>query len=73
MILLDTSVLIELFRTKDKAKTLFFQLSEKEEEFAVSSITHYEIYIGAHIEQVDFWKRFFYHINLIFRPSKGYV
>jgi tRNA(fMet)-specific endonuclease VapC len=65
MILLDTSVLIELFRARDKSKTLFFQLSENEEEFAVSSITHYEIYIGANIKQVDFWTRFFRFVGVI--------
>jgi tRNA(fMet)-specific endonuclease VapC len=40
MTLLDTSVLIELFRVKDKSKTLFFQLSAEEEIFAVSALTH---------------------------------
>jgi predicted nucleic acid-binding protein len=36
MILLDTSVLIEMFREKDKAKTFFSQLLERETEFAIA-------------------------------------
>jgi predicted nucleic acid-binding protein len=65
MTLLDTSVLIELFRVKDKSKTLFFQLSAEEEIFAVSALTHYETFIGAHIAQTDFWTNFFKQIKII--------
>jgi tRNA(fMet)-specific endonuclease VapC len=65
MILLDTSILIELFRTKDKSKTQFYRLSETEEDFAISAITHYEILIGSNKEQNNFWKNFLQQITVI--------
>jgi predicted nucleic acid-binding protein len=65
MILLDTSVLIELFRAKDKSKTLFFQLSAKEDLFAVSALTHYETFIGVRPAQIDFWLDFFKQLVII--------
>jgi predicted nucleic acid-binding protein len=46
MILLDSSILIDLFRKKNKEKTLFYNLSKTEEIFCISSITSYEIGIG---------------------------
>jgi predicted nucleic acid-binding protein len=46
MILLDSSILIELFRKKNKEKTLFYRLSKTEVNFCISSITNYEIGIG---------------------------
>ena len=65
MILLDSSVLIELFRTKDKSKTFFFQLSADENEFAISALTHYEIFIGNNETQTDFWNSFLTFIKII--------
>ncbi len=46
MILLDSSVLIELYRKKKKEKTFFYRLAESETEFSISSVTHYEFGIG---------------------------
>jgi tRNA(fMet)-specific endonuclease VapC len=46
IILLDTSVLIDFFRKKDKSKSYFYQLSDIATSFVVSSITHFEIYTG---------------------------
>jgi len=37
MILLDTSVLIDLYRKKNKEKTLFYRLAEYETDFSISS------------------------------------
>lgn len=65
MILLDTSVLIELFRTKDKGKTLFYKLAKKEQVFAISSITHYEILIGSNDMQNEFWDNLFSALVII--------
>ena len=36
MILLDTSVLIEMFRVKDKQSTFFYRLSTDNNDFAIS-------------------------------------
>ncbi len=57
MILLDSSVLIELFRKKDKEKTLFFKLSKKNIDFCISSITYYEISIGNRESHDKFWEK----------------
>jgi predicted nucleic acid-binding protein len=65
MILLDSSVLIELFRTKDKKKTLFYKLSAKENDFAISIITHYEIFAGSNESQDSFWKEFLDTISIL--------
>ncbi len=46
MILLDSSILIELFRKQDKTKTVFYKLSQTNDDFCISSITHYESGIG---------------------------
>jgi predicted nucleic acid-binding protein len=46
IILLDTSILIEHFRKKDKSKTTLYKLSEKNYRFSISTVTYYEIFIG---------------------------
>lgn len=55
MILLDSSVLIELFRKKVKEKTLFFKLSQTYTDFCISSITYYEIGIGNRKSHIEYW------------------
>ena len=59
MILLDTSVLIEYFRKKNKRKTFFFELAQEYSEFAISIVTHYQILIGSNQAQDEFWDKFF--------------
>ncbi|QXU42616.1 type II toxin-antitoxin system VapC family toxin [Pedobacter sp. D749] len=56
IIMVDTSILIDYFRKKDKSKTRLFDLSQKSENLCISSITEFEIYTGAKGEQADFWK-----------------
>lgn len=66
MILLDTSVLIEMFRMKNKASTFFYQLSEKNNHFAISIVTHYEIFRGSYDTPQDaFWMSFMKSITII--------
>jgi len=55
MILLDSSILIELFRKQDKAKTLFYKLSKTPDELCISSFTHYEIGIGNRESHSEYW------------------
>jgi predicted nucleic acid-binding protein len=55
MILLDSSVLIYLFRKKDKTKSFFFDLLSEENDFAISAITQYEIGIGNKSSSSEFW------------------
>lgn len=60
LILLDTSILIEYFRKKNKKNSAFYQLVDsKQYEFAVSVITYYEIYVGISQGQKDFWDKLF--------------
>jgi predicted nucleic acid-binding protein len=44
MILLDSSILIELFRKKDKKKTLFYNLSQSDKDLSISTLNvkHFE-------------------------------
>jgi len=55
MILLDSSMLIELFRATNKEKTQFYRLAASESDFAISIITHYEIFTGRNENQDSFW------------------
>ena len=45
LICLDTSILIDFFRSKEKEKTTFYKLSENY-DFAISIITRYEFALG---------------------------
>lgn len=54
--MVDTSILIDYFRKKDKSKTRLFDLSQKSENLCISSITEFEIYTGANDLQIDFRK-----------------
>lgn len=53
LILLDTSVLIDYYRTKDKSKSLLVQLAEKN-SFAISVVTKYEFLAGTKPERVAY-------------------
>jgi predicted nucleic acid-binding protein len=65
MILLDTSVLIEMFRVKDKTATFFYRLSHNYDNFAISILTHYEIFRGSNSLQDNFWTNFLKNIKVI--------
>ncbi|MEO6633670.1 MAG: type II toxin-antitoxin system VapC family toxin [Mucilaginibacter sp.] len=65
LILLDTSILIEYYRKKDKSKSSLFLLSQSYPAFAVSAVTHFEIYAGATIDQLSFWNSFFNDIIIL--------
>jgi predicted nucleic acid-binding protein len=59
MICLDTSVLIDYFRKTNKSKSFFYELTQKFDLFAVSTITEYEIYYGSNSVQDLYWAEFF--------------
>lgn len=59
VICLDTSVLIEFYRKKDKSKSFFFELAGRYDEFAVSTSTEFEVYIGSDPGKDLFWDEFF--------------
>jgi len=65
VICLDTSVLIDYYRKKNKSKTLFFRLTERYSIFTVSAVTEYELYLGNSQEQNIFWDDFFSRITVL--------
>lgn len=66
LILLDTSILIDYFRKKNKRNSYFYQLvAANKYTYAVSVITEYEIYVGATEDQKEFWDLFFTQIKSI--------
>ncbi|OQX98033.1 MAG: hypothetical protein B6I24_06675 [Bacteroidetes bacterium 4572_128] len=63
-ILLDTSILIDYFRKKNKKKTAFVKLA-KNFQFSISVITKLEIIVGAKKSQKDIWDKIFEKITII--------
>lgn len=59
LICLDASVLIEYFRKKNKAETLFAKLALKYTGFLVLAVAHFEIYNGSTPRQNQYWYNLF--------------
>ena len=55
LILVDTSILIDYYRKTDKDNSAWVALVRQGYEFAISTITKYEIYSGATTSQLTFW------------------
>jgi len=71
IVLLDTSILIDYFRKKDKDKTLLVHLSDRFDKFCISSIIEFEVYAGATGTQLSFWEHLLQEINVIPFDSKA--
>lgn len=65
MILLDSSILIELFRKQIKEKTVFYKLAQTESDFCISSVTHYEIGLGNKKSHYQFWNKLHNSLSVI--------
>lgn len=52
-ILLDTSVIIDFLRTKEKEKTLLVQLLDKQYDLCCSIVTYAELYAGSSVWNDD--------------------
>jgi len=65
IICIDTSVLIDYFRKKNKQNSFFYELTKHHSIFAVSVITEYEIYMGSNSEQEIFWNKFFERLSIL--------
>jgi len=65
VIMVDTSILIDYYRKTDKNKTIWISLVRQGYEFAISSITKYEIYSGATKSQLQFWNDVLIAISVI--------
>lgn len=64
IICLDTSILIDYFRKKNKRKSFFFKLV-KDYRFAISVITQFEILSGSNENQQEFWDQLFSRFRII--------
>jgi tRNA(fMet)-specific endonuclease VapC len=58
LVLIDTSILIDLFRKTDKNNSALVALVRQGYGYCISAITEYEIYTGAALGQVEFWNNF---------------
>ncbi|HEX5150748.1 MAG TPA: type II toxin-antitoxin system VapC family toxin [Parafilimonas sp.] len=56
--MVDTSILIDLFRKTNKANSRLISLVRQGFIYTISAVTEYEIYTGATLGQVDFWDSF---------------
>lgn len=56
--MIDTSILIELFRKTDKDKSVLISLVRQGYGYCISAITEYELYSGAALGQLEFWDMF---------------
>jgi tRNA(fMet)-specific endonuclease VapC len=71
VILLDTSILIDYFRKKDKSNSVLLKLSKIHQQFAISTVTEYEIFTGTPDDQKDVWNNFFKDIIILPFDSKS--
>lgn len=65
IIMVDTSILIDFYRKTDKNNSMWITLLRKDYDFAISSITKYEIYSGATESQLQFWNSVLEAIRII--------
>lgn len=63
LICLDTSILIDYFRKKNKSNTILYKLLDNY-EFAISVITKFELLTGSNEKQKTFWNEIF--LKLLF-------
>lgn len=65
VILVDTSILIDFYRKKNKEKTIWISLVRRGYGFAISVVTKYEIFSGASKEQLEYWNKIMQNISVL--------
>ncbi|HEY6081884.1 MAG TPA: type II toxin-antitoxin system VapC family toxin [Chitinophagaceae bacterium] len=65
LICIDTSILIDFYRKKDKTKSFFYGLTKTYNLFAISVITEYEILIGDEPAKDNFWELFLDRVTIL--------
>ena len=65
IILIDTFILIDLFRKSDKTNSVFVQLALKGYQFKISAITEFEVYTGATSTQLPLWDKLLQKIDVL--------
>ena len=74
LIVLNSSVHIELFRKKDKSKSFFYSLASQFNGYAISVIVHYKIMVGSTPGQKIFWKYLFDDFLILpYTPAVNYT
>jgi len=63
--LLDSSILIDHFRRKDKENSALIRLTYDFDKFCISSITEFEIYVGAPQQQKEYWRNILLKIDTL--------
>ena len=63
-VLIDTSIFIDYFRKKNKAKTLFYSLS-RQFNVATSAVYYFEVFAGAKTNDLDFLNEMFKVIEIL--------
>ena len=57
----DSCVLIEYFRAKNKSATWLYRLIQKQWQIGLSVVVIFEVFSGADNEQRNFWKEFLHN------------
>lgn len=65
MILLDSSIIIDLFRKQNKVNSKFFKLTEEYSTFFISSISVYEIGIGNRALHMEYWNKLLNQLTIL--------
>jgi predicted nucleic acid-binding protein len=65
VILVDTSILIDYYRKTDKVNTTWVKLIHQGYEFAISTVTKYEIFTGVTPNQSAFWNSVLKLLNVM--------
>jgi tRNA(fMet)-specific endonuclease VapC len=65
IVLVDTSILIDYFRKKDKEKSVLVTLVKQDYNYCISSVTEYEIYRGALLGQISFWDNLLQKVQVL--------
>ena len=65
VICLDTSVLIDYFRKKNKEQSYFYHLLNQYTRFTITSVTEFEIRCGIKKEQEEIWKDLLTEIEVL--------
>lgn len=65
IVLVDTSILIDLFRKTDKTNSILLSLVRQGYLYCISAVTEFEIYSGATISQNTFWENLLEKIQVV--------
>jgi len=68
--LVDTSILIDLFRKTDKSNSALIALVRNGYTYSISAVTEYEIYCGASLIQTNFWDDFLRKTDVLLFDKK---